>query len=510
MDFELYLGALFNVLQPYNLAVVFAGALGGILVGSIPGLTATMGVALLVPFSFGMDMDVSIGMLLGLYCGAMYGGSIASILIRTPGTPAAAATLLDGYPLGQKGQGSRALSMSLWASFIGGLIGCGVMTFLSPQVSKFALKFSPAEYFALAIFGLSVIVSISGNSVIKGIKSGLLGLILCTVGSDPISGYPRYIFGNMQLYEGPPFIPTLIGLFAVSEILSNVENFSIEKARVKAEKVTQVLPTAADIKRCFSTYIKGGIIGTFIGSIPGAGGDIAAFVSYGEAKRSSKTPEKFGTGMIGGVAASESANNGCSGGAMIPLLSLGVPGDSVTAILLGAFIIHGLQPGPLLYKDHMDVVYMVFASLLVANIAMFVLGAIGVRFFSRVIGMDKRLLLPIIFVLSIIGSYSMRNSFFDIFLTLGFGIVGFLLQRYGFPLAPILLALILGPMAESNLRRMLVISQGRVDVFLEHPIAMTLFVLAGTSLVLAYISQRKTIKRVGENRDSDSGDTFKS
>ena len=195
---------------------------------------------------------------------------------------------------------------------------------------------------------------------------------------------------------------------------------------------------------------------------------------------------------------------------MIPLLSLGVPGDSVTAILLGAFIIHGLQPGPLLYKDHMNVVYMVFASLLVANIAMFVLGAIGVRFFSRVIGMDKRLLLPIIFVLSIIGSYSMRNSFFDIFLTLGFGIVGFLLQRYGFPLAPILLALILGPMAESNLRRMLVISQGRVDVFLEHPIAMTLFVLAGISLVLAYISQRKTIKRVGENSDSDSGDTFKS
>lgn len=505
MDLAMYLSALLNVLQPSHLAVVFAGALGGILVGSIPGLTATMGVALLVPFSFGMDMDVSIGMLLGLYCGAMYGGSIASILIRTPGTPAAAATLLDGYPLGQQGQGSRALSMSLWASFIGGAIGCGIMTFLSPQISKFALKFSPAEYFALAIFGLSVIVSISGNSVIKGVMSGLFGLLLCTIGSDPISGYPRWIFGNMQLYEGPPFIPTLIGLFAVSEILSNVENFSADK-KIAPEKVTQILPTVADMKRCFSTYVKGGIIGTFIGSIPGAGGDIAAFVSYGEAKRSSKTPEKFGTGMIEGVAASESANNGCSGGAMIPLLSLGVPGDSVTAILLGAFIIHGLQPGPLLYKDHMDVVYMVFASLLVANVAMFILGALGVRFFSKVISMDKRLLLPIIFILSMTGSYSMRNSLFDVFLTLAFGVVGFLMQRYGFPLAPILLALILGPMAESNLRRFLVIAQGDASQFLGHPIAMTLFTLAAISLVLALVSQHKTQKRLQANTDSGSGE----
>jgi len=494
MDLGLYLSALLNVLQPYHLFVVFAGALGGILVGSIPGLTATMGVALLVPFSFGMDMDASIGMLLGLYCGAMYGGSIASILIRTPGTPAAAATLLDGYPLGQRGEGSRALAMSLWASLIGGLIGCAIMTFLSPQISKFALEFSPAEYFALAIFGLSVIVSISGNSVIKGVMSGTFGLILCTVGSDPISGYPRYIFGNMELYEGPPFIPTLIGLFAVSEIISNVEVFQVKKQIT--EKIAQVLPSAADMRRCLVTAIKGGIIGSFIGAVPGAGGDIAAFVSYGEAKRSSKTPEKFGTGMIEGVAAAESANNGCTGGAMIPLLSLGVPGDSVTAILLGAFIIHGLQPGPLLYKDNMDVVYMVFASLLVANIAMFVLGACGVRFFAKVIGIDKRMLLPIIFVLSMVGSFSMRNSFFDLFLTLAFGVVGYLLQRYGFPLAPILLALILGPMAESNLRRMLVISQGDPAVFLTHPIAMTLFVLAALSIVMTYMSQRKTAQKI--------------
>ena len=504
MDFGLYLQCLFNALQPHNLLVIFAGCLGGILVGSLPGLTATMGVALLVPFSFGMDMDVSIGMLLGLYCGAMYGGSISSILIHTPGTPAAAATMLDGYPLSQQGQASRALSMSLTASFIGGLLGCLIMTFLSPQVSIFALKFSTSEYFALAVFGLSIIVSISSQNVLKGVMSGFFGLILCTVGSDPISGYPRYIFGQMELYEGPPFIPTLIGLFAVSEILSGVEKFTAGKQVV--QQVSQILPTMADVKRCLVTIIKGGVIGSFIGSIPGAGGDIAAFVSYGEAKRSSKTPEKFGTGMIEGVAASESANNGCTGGAMIPLLSLGVPGDSVTAILLGAFIIHGLQPGPLLYKEHIDIVYMVFASMLVANVAMFILGATGVKFFAKVIGIDKRMLLPIIMVLSLIGSYSMRNSFFDVFITLGFGVVGYLLQRFGFPLPPILLALILGPMAESNLRRTLVISQGDPSVILHQPIAMFLLILAVVSLVMSYRSQRKVAARMLAAKKANEAD----
>lgn len=504
MDFGLYLQCLFNALHPHALLVIFAGCLGGILVGSLPGLTATMGVALLVPFSFGMDMDVSIGMLLGLYCGAMYGGSISSILIHTPGTPAAAATMLDGYPLSQQGQASRALSMSLTASFIGGLLGCLIMTFLSPQVSIFALKFSTSEYFALAVFGLSIIVSISSQNVLKGVMSGFFGLILCTVGSDPISGYPRYIFGQMELYEGPPFIPTLIGLFAVSEILSGVEKFTAGKQVV--QQVSQILPTMADLKRCLVTIVKGGVIGSFIGAIPGAGGDIAAFVSYGEAKRSSKTPEKFGTGMIEGVAASESANNGCTGGAMIPLLSLGVPGDSVTAILLGAFIIHGLQPGPLLYKEHIDVVYMVFASMLVANVAMFILGATGVKFFAKVIGIDKRMLLPIIMVLSLIGSYSMRNSFFDVFITLGFGVVGYLLQRFGFPLPPILLALILGPMAESNLRRTLVISQGDPSVILHQPIAMFLLILAVVSLVMSYRSQRKVAARMLAAKKADEVD----
>ena len=504
MDLALFMSSLGSILQPNVLIMIFAGALGGITLGALPGLTATMGVALLVPFTFGLEMDASIGMLLGIYAGAMYGGSISAILVRTPGTPAAAATLLDGYPLGQRGQGSRALSMSLMSSFIGGLIGCVIMTFLSPQISTFALKFSTVEYFALAIFGLSIIVSISGQSVIKGIIAGLFGLLLCTIGSDPISGFPRFIFGRMDLYEGPPFIPTLIGLFAVSEIFAGVEKI-VTATKIK-EKVTQILPSLADFKRCLPTICKGGIIGTFIGAIPGAGGDIAAFVSYGEAKRSSKTPEKFGKGMIEGVAAAESANNGCTGGAMIPLLSLGVPGDSVTAILLGAFIIHGLQPGPLLYKDHIDVVYQVFAAMLVANIAMFIIGALGVRFFARIISIDKTILLPVILILSLVGSYSMRNNFFDVYLTIGFGVIGYFLQRYGFPLSPILLALILGPMAESNLRRTLVISSGEFSIIFTKPIAVTLLILAVLSLILSYLNQRKISKRLSLNLDSNDED----
>lgn len=494
MELELFLTSLGNVMQPDVLSMVFLGALGGILLGSLPGLTATMGVALLVPFTFGLPMNSSIGMLLGIYCGAMYGGSISAILVRTPGTPAAAATLLDGYPLGQRGEGSRALSISLVASLMGGLLGTVIMTCLSPQVSKMALKFSTAEYFALAVFGLSIIISISGQSVIKGVIAGLFGLALCTVGSDPISGYPRYIFGQMELYEGPPFIPTLIGLFAVSEILAGVEKIATTK-KIK-EKVTQILPSMTDLKRCLPTMLKGGTIGSFIGSVPGAGGDIAAFVSYGEAKRSSKTPEKFGTGMVEGVAAAESANNGCTGGAMIPLLSLGVPGDSVTAILLGAFIIHGLQPGPLLYKDHLDVVYGVFAAMLVANLAMFLIGALGIRFFAKIISIDKTVLLPVIMVLSLVGSYSMRNSFFDVYITIGFGVVGYLLQRYGFPLSPILLALILGPMAESNLRRTLVISGGDISIIFTKPICLVLLALAIISLLVSLINQKKIAKRL--------------
>ncbi len=489
MDFNLLLEGFSSILQPGILLLVFLGVAGGILVGSLPGLTATMGIALLIPFTFGMEIHQSMAMLLGIFSGAIYGGSISAILIRTPGTPAAAATLLDGYPMTLRGEAGRALGMSALASFVGGFTGALIMTFLSPQISKLALEFSPAEYFALALFGLSIIISVSGGSVLKGVISGFFGLIIATMGLDPITGFPRFTFGVMDLYEGPNFIPTLIGLFALSEVFKGVETIVSQK---KIEnKITQMFPSRSDIKASWKVILKSSVLGTFIGSIPGAGSDIAAFVGYSEAKRSSKHPEKFGTGAIEGVAAAEASNNACTGGAMIPLLSLGVPGDAVTAVLLGAFVMQGLKPGPLLYRDHMDIVYSVFAAMMVANVAMFIVGTLGVKVFAKVITVNKNILIPTVFVLSLVGAYSMRNSAFDLWVAIIFGVIGYFMQRYDFPVSPILLSLILGPMAESNLRRALLISRGSWSIIYTRPISVALLVLAAVSLVSALIKQKK-------------------
>jgi len=497
MDWNLLLSSYGDVvLNPQVMLMIFLGAIGGVLIGSIPGLTSTMGIALLIPFTYGMELIPSIGLLLGIFCGGMYGGSIAAILIRTPGTPAAAATVLDGYPMGQKGEAGRALSIALFASFVGGMIGAIIMTFLSPVVSKMALKFGPGEFFTLAIFGLSVIISISGKSITKGLMSAFLGLMLATVGMDKTSAYLRFT-KNPSLYEGMPFIPTLIGLFAISEVLLGIEKI-LDSEKIKAV-ITSILPSKEDIKKIMPSIVRGGLIGTFIGAIPGAGGDIAAFVSYSEAKRVSKYPEKFGTGVPEGIAAAESSNNGCSGGAMIPLLSLGVPGDSNTAVMLGAFIMKGIQPGPMMYVDHMDIVYRVFAAMIIANIAMLLVGMSGIRLFAKVISIDKQKLLPIILVLSLVGAYSINGNMFDAGLALGMGVVGYLLQKYDFPLSPILLALILGPMSESNLRRMMQIHDGNIFILFTRPICVVLIILAVGSLVSSVINQRKIQKRTAEN-----------
>lgn len=503
MDYGLFLHSFGNVLFDWHVMLaVFMGVTGGIAIGALPGLTATMGVALLVPFTFGRPPIESLAMLLGIYCGGMYGGSISAILLRTPGTPAGAATVLEGYPMGQRGEAGRALAMALFASFCGGMIGALIMTFLSPFVAGVALEFSYVEYFALALFGLSVIISISGTSIVKGIMSGFFGLLLATIGMDPISGFPRFIFGQMDLMEGPSFIPTLIGLFAVAELFSNIEKMGVTE-RIKA-KIGQYFPSWADIKTSLPNIIKSSLIGTGVGAVPGAGGDIAAFVSYAEAKRSSRHPEKFGTGLVEGVAATESSNNACSGGAMIPLLSLGVPGDAVTAVLLGAFVIQGLQPGPLLYKEHLDVVYNVFASMIIANIAMLIVGAVGIRFFARIIGVQKEILIPIIFVLSLVGSYAMRQNVFDVYLTIGFGVIGYLMQRYHYPLSPILLALILGPMAESNLRRSMVVSGGDWHILFSRPIAVGLMLLGVGFLIASVWNHKRIEKRLAEAKLTDA------
>lgn len=494
MDFsQLYQAFATVMLNPTNFFFVFIGITAGIIVGALPGLTATMGCALLIPFTFGLEPVKGLLMLLGIFCGGIYGGSISGILIRTPGTPSAAATLLDGYPLSQKGMAGKAIGMATVASFLGGTTGAVVMTFLSPQIAKIGLRFGPPEFFALAIFGLGMIITISGRSLLKGIIAGLFGLLITTVGFDPLSGVPRFTFGSLNLLGGITFIPALIGLFGYAQVFRNIEKILILPT-VKS-KVENVLPKLKEIRASLKTIIKSALIGTFIGSIPGTGCDVAAFVTYGEAKRSSKHPEKFGTGILEGVAAPEAGNNAATGGAMIPMLTLGIPGDAVTAVLLGALTIHGLQPGPLLFRDHLDVIYPIFAGMILAQFILLIVGLSGARFFARMINVDRRILTPIIFFLCVVGSYAMRFSFFDVGLSMIIGVIAYFMEYYGYPVSPILLALILGPMAEQNLRRSLIISHGDPLIFFKRPISAVLIIIAMFVMISSYYRIKKAMER---------------
>ncbi len=494
MDFHLLYHAFATVmLNPVNFFFVFIGITAGIIVGALPGLTATMGCALLIPFTFGLPPVQGLLMLLGIFCGAIYGGSISGILIRTPGTPSAAATLLDGYPLSQKGMGGKAIGMSTVASFCGGITGAIIMTFLSPQIAKIGLRFGPPEFFALAFFGLGMIITISGRSLLKGIISALFGLLITTIGFDPLSGVPRFTFGSMNLLGGVTFIPALIGLFGYAQVFRNIEKMLI--LPVVKSKVENILPRLKEIRACLKTIFKSAVMGTFIGSIPGTGCDIAAFVAYGEAKRTSKHPEKFGTGILEGVAAPEAGNNGATGGAMIPMLTLGIPGDAVTAVLLGALTIHGLQPGPLLFRDHLDVIYPIFAGMILAQFILLAVGLSGARIFARMINVDRKILTPIIFFLCVVGSYAMRFSFFDVGLSLIIGVIAYFMEYYGYTASPILLALILGPMAEQNLRRSLIISHGDPLIFFTRPICAAFLIIAIFVMITSYYRIKKAMDK---------------
>ncbi|WP_417880638.1 tripartite tricarboxylate transporter permease [Vibrio sp.] len=476
------------------LPVLIFGVLGGIILGALPGLTATMGVAILLPFTFGMEPTAALVMLIGVYIGGIYGGSIAAILLKTPGTPASAASVLDGYTMSSNGQAARALSISAIASFVGGLISTIVLIAISPLLAKFALKFNAPEYFALALFGLTIIASVSSQNILKGLLAGGIGLLISTVGLDPISSVPRFTFGVMDLYSGVNVIPVLIGLFALSEALNQIEKILSEK-QIKPPKFDRKLLSQKDLKEMMPTAVKSGLMGTTIGSVPGAGADISAFVCYNEAKRSSKNPDEFGKGSVKGLAAAEAGNNGVTGGSLVPLLTLGVPGDAVAAVLLGALIIQGLTPGPLLFAQSPEVVYGVFSSMLVANIVMLIVGLLGIRFFCRIIEVPKILMIPIIIFLSIVGAYAINNSMFDIGIAIGFGALGFILGKLDIPSSPILLAIILGPMAETNLRKSLLMYDNSWSFLYDRPIALAFIVLA----VLSVYSTMKMKKRANKD-----------
>ena len=470
-----------NVFSLQTFLTLIAGVLGGIVIGALPGLTSTMGVALLLPITYGMEATTGIVMLLGIYCGSVYGGSISAILLSTPGTPASAATVLDGHPMALRGEGGRALTISTISSTFGGVISGAMLICISPVLAKFALKFGATEFFALAVFGLSIIVGISNKSIAKGLSAGFLGLLLATVGIDDITGSVRFTFGQSKLTTGFQLIPTMIGLFGVSQVFLRLEE------KMKGEVITQkkfsLLPSVSDLKVIFSTSIWSSIVGAFIGAIPGTGGDIAAWTSYNIAKRTSKHSEEFGTGCAKGIAAPESANNGTTGGTLIPLLTLGVPGDTSTAVLLGAFTLQGLQVGPLLFTQHADLIYTIFVGFMAANVLMLIMGMGLMRGYVKVLSVPEYFVIPTILILCVVGSFSINKSYFDVLVMFGFGMLGYILNKLEIPLSPIVLAFILGPMAEKNFRRALMLSKGDYGVFFSRPLTVILFSVAIISLM---------------------------
>lgn len=476
-----------QVLSPMNLLLITGGVFLGIVVGAIPGLTATLAISLLVPFTFSMEPIPALVLLLAIYCGGIYGGSITAILIRTPGTPGAAATVLDGYPMGQQGRAGEAIGIATIGSGFGGLVSAIIMIFMSQQISAFALSFSGPEYFALAVFGLSVIFSLS-QDVLKGLATGVLGLLFATVGMDLITPYPRFTMGVPQLLTGLPLLPVVIGLFAIAEVFRMAET-AIRGEEGIMQKVGRIIPSKETFKRIWGTMIRSSLIGTFIGALPGAGANVAAFVSYNTAKKISKTPERFGQGAEEGVAAPETANNAVTGGALIPMLTLGIPGDAVTAVLLSALTIQGFQPGPLLFRDHMYIVYPIFATMIIANIIMTIQGLSMAKFVAKIATVSKAYLLPAVAIFAIVGSFAASGNVFEIWVAFIFGILGYVLEKLGFDVSPIVLSVILGPMLEKSLRQSLIMSKGDVSIFFTRPISAVLLLMAIVPLAWGLFKQ---------------------
>jgi putative tricarboxylic transport membrane protein len=465
-----------------NIVAIFGGVTIGCFFGALPGMSITMAVALTMPFTFSMEPLTAISLLLAVYVGAIYGGSIAAILLNTPGTPAAACTCMDGFKLSQKGQAGKALQMANWASCVGDLLSTVIVIMVLPLLAKLALYFGSPEYFALILFSITVIGGVTGDSMIKGLISGALGFLVATVGMDPFSGAGRFDFGQLELMKGFAFVPLLIGLFAIPEVLTQLSRSRRFKGRAQIAVVESSDPNANkltwhEFKSSFRHMLRGGIIGLILGIIPGLGATPAAFVSYERAKRSSKSPEKFGNGSLEGIAAAEAGNNAVNGATLVPLLTLGIPGDVITAVMLGAFMIFDLQPGPLLFIQHIDLVFGLFCALLMCDVALRLVGMVFIRYAQLITRVPTSFVFPAVAILCVYGSYAINNSVFDIFTMFLFGIIGFIMLFMGMSPIPFLIAFVLAPMLEKGLRRSLVISDGSPLIFLQSPIAIFFFIL---------------------------------
>jgi len=475
--------------QPTNLLIILIGTLGGIIVGALPGITSSMGIILLIPFIYYLKPETALLMLAGMYAGSMFGGSISAIILGIPGTPSAAATVIDGYPLGQQGKAGKAINTAVIASFAGGILSGFCLIFLSPLLANVALKFSPIDYFSLAIFGLTIIASVSGRNLVKGLIAGLFGILVSLVGIENIRGTERFTFGIPNLSSGFELLSILIGVFAITEILIELERKERKMQFIKP--ISENFLTLDELKSILIPILVGTIIGVFIGIIPGTGGTIATFLAYNELKRWSKNKEKFGKGALEGVAVCESANNAVTGGALIPMLALGIPGDVVTAVILGALILIGVRPGPLLFSGRPDLVYTFFVGWFVIQFFMLGLGFLSGAIAPYILKVSRKILMPIVFILCIIGAFTIRNNLYDIGVALVFGLIGYFMRKHDFPLSPLILGVILGPIAEVNLNRALILSKNDWSIIVKSPISLMFVILSIFSIVFSIISTRR-------------------
>jgi putative tricarboxylic transport membrane protein len=478
-----------HMLSPSLLLASGLSVFAGIMVGALPGLTATLAVSLLVGITYSFDTTLALVILIGIYVGGVYGGSQTAILLNIPGTPASAASAIEGNLLARRGLAGQAIGIATLSSFVGTLFGALMLLVASPLLGAIALRFGSWEFFLLAVFGVTICGSLATGNPIKGWIGGFLGLMFAMVGMDAMQAFPRFTFGQIQLNGGISLIPAMIGLFAIPEVIDSLTR-KVRPAVI--DRVATVLPRWSSFRRHLPTTLRSSVVGTAIGIVPGAGEDIAAWVSYANAKRFSKEPELYGTGSEEGLVACEVANNACIGGALVPLLTLAIPGGSVSAVILGALFIHNVRPGPLLFVEQPAYFYQIVAMLVISAGFMLVGGLAAARFLPRLLQVPVGLLMPVITVLCVIGAFAVSSRMFDVYLMFAFGILGYFLKRFGYTPAPIVLGLILGPMADENLRRALYLSDGSLMPLLTRPISLilTMVILATVLGSLAQLIRR--------------------
>jgi putative tricarboxylic transport membrane protein len=488
-------------LQPINLWYTFVGVFIGTIIGVLPGIGPSAGIALLIPVTYGMDPTSALIMMCGIYYGTKYGGSTTAILIRTPGEAASVMTSLDGYAMAQKGRAGAALAVSAIGSFIAGTIGVVALTLFALPLASMALKFGPAEYFCLMLFAMTAVSSLTGKSPAKGMLATILGLMIATIGIDLQSGQPRYTMGIPEFQDGVGFIVVVVGLFAMAEVFRGLEQVHKGTAPEMIKISGKLWLTKEEWQRSIGPIWRGGIIGFVIGVLPGAGGTIASIMSYTTEKRLSKHPEEFGKGAIEGVAGPEAANNSDTAGALVPLLTLGVPGGGATAVLMGAFIMYGIQPGPLLFEKRPDLVWGLVDSMYIGNIMLLILNLPLIGLFVRLLYIPSAILYPLIVAISVIGTYAINGSMLDLYMILGFGIVGYIFDKVDIPVAPLVLSLVLGGIMEQSFRQAMTISGADPAIFVKSGISMTLIALSVISISLPFIMPKIKAMKADDKPD---------